>query len=248
MQSGRQEPVNQRSSTIGSNIVGDILYNLAVGDEDGHSRQRILAFAAKRYGPSTWRYKTGSFCSGRGVLLGDWKEILTGSPKCQVACSCMWPCTHWYLNTLPLCSHCLAHCSVSLVTAFYDEEDGCILCKWCSQCHDHIFSWHSSVGLAGTDTTVTFKMFCGSFSSFVFSLLSVTVCYFLPYVLPLLFFFIVLCVFSLLSLLCCRVLASLLAKSSHSFWTCTRNLIWRLLFALAYIICRELMKSVGKLR
>ncbi len=45
--------MNQRSSTIGSNIVGDILYNLAVGDEDGHSRQRILAFAAKRYGPST---------------------------------------------------------------------------------------------------------------------------------------------------------------------------------------------------
>jgi len=50
-----QEPVNQRSSTIGSNIVGDILYNLAVGDEDGHSRQRILAFAAKRYAANVER-------------------------------------------------------------------------------------------------------------------------------------------------------------------------------------------------
>jgi hypothetical protein len=56
-----------------------------------------------------------------------------------------------------------------------------------------------------------------------------------------------LCIF-LLSLLCCRVLASLMAKSSHSFWTCNRNLIWRLLFTLAYILCRELIKSVGKLR
>ncbi|CAM6045002.1 unnamed protein product [Sphagnum compactum] len=44
-----------RSSTIGSNIVGDILYNLAVGDEDGHSRQRILAFAAKRYAANVER-------------------------------------------------------------------------------------------------------------------------------------------------------------------------------------------------
>ncbi|CAK9858030.1 unnamed protein product, partial [Sphagnum jensenii] len=38
-----------------SNIVGDILYNLAVGDEDGHSRQRILAFAAKRYAANVER-------------------------------------------------------------------------------------------------------------------------------------------------------------------------------------------------
>ncbi|CAK9190660.1 unnamed protein product [Sphagnum troendelagicum] len=45
----------ERSSTIGSNIVGDILYNLAVGDEDGHSRQRILAFAAKRYAANVER-------------------------------------------------------------------------------------------------------------------------------------------------------------------------------------------------
>jgi hypothetical protein len=45
----RQEPANQRSSTSGSNIVGEILYNLTVGDEEGRSRQRILAFAAKRY-------------------------------------------------------------------------------------------------------------------------------------------------------------------------------------------------------
>ncbi|CAM6026577.1 unnamed protein product [Sphagnum balticum] len=44
-----QEPANQRSSTSGSNIVGEILYNHTVGDEDGRSRQRILAFAAKRY-------------------------------------------------------------------------------------------------------------------------------------------------------------------------------------------------------
>jgi hypothetical protein len=44
-----QEPANQRSSTSGSNIVGEVLYNLTVGDEEGRSRQRILAFAAKRY-------------------------------------------------------------------------------------------------------------------------------------------------------------------------------------------------------
>jgi hypothetical protein len=44
-----QEPANQRSSTSGSNIVGELLYNLTVGDEEGRSRQRILAFAAKRY-------------------------------------------------------------------------------------------------------------------------------------------------------------------------------------------------------
>ncbi|CAK9227057.1 unnamed protein product [Sphagnum troendelagicum] len=41
--------VNLRSSTSGSNIVGEVLYNLTVGDEEGRSRQRILAFAAKRY-------------------------------------------------------------------------------------------------------------------------------------------------------------------------------------------------------
>ncbi len=46
----RQEPATQYPSTSGSNIVGDILYNLAVSNEEGHSRQYILAFAANRYG------------------------------------------------------------------------------------------------------------------------------------------------------------------------------------------------------
>nr|XP_024357282.1 protein HLB1-like isoform X1 [Physcomitrium patens]XP_024357285.1 protein HLB1-like isoform X1 [Physcomitrium patens]XP_024357295.1 protein HLB1-like isoform X1 [Physcomitrium patens]XP_024357305.1 protein HLB1-like isoform X1 [Physcomitrium patens]XP_024357313.1 protein HLB1-like isoform X1 [Physcomitrium patens]XP_024357323.1 protein HLB1-like isoform X1 [Physcomitrium patens]XP_024357333.1 protein HLB1-like isoform X1 [Physcomitrium patens] len=40
--------LSHRSSTSGANIVGDILYDNAVEDE-GHSRQLILAFAAKRY-------------------------------------------------------------------------------------------------------------------------------------------------------------------------------------------------------
>lgn len=43
------EVLSHRLSTSGTNIVGDILYNIAVGDEEGRSRQRILAFAAKRY-------------------------------------------------------------------------------------------------------------------------------------------------------------------------------------------------------
>ncbi|CAM6033695.1 unnamed protein product [Sphagnum compactum] len=37
------------------NGVGDILYNLAVSDEEGHSRQHILAFAAKRYAANVER-------------------------------------------------------------------------------------------------------------------------------------------------------------------------------------------------
>jgi hypothetical protein len=52
---GRQEPATQYPSTSGSNIVGDILYNLAVSDEEGHSRQHILAFAAKRYAANVER-------------------------------------------------------------------------------------------------------------------------------------------------------------------------------------------------
>jgi hypothetical protein len=32
----------------GKNVVGDVLYSIASEDEDGRSRQRILAFAAKR--------------------------------------------------------------------------------------------------------------------------------------------------------------------------------------------------------
>jgi tetratricopeptide (TPR) repeat protein len=47
--------VSHRSSTSGTNIVGDILYNIAVGDEEGRSRQRILAFAAKRYAANVER-------------------------------------------------------------------------------------------------------------------------------------------------------------------------------------------------
>jgi hypothetical protein len=49
----RNDVASHRSSTSGTNIVGDILYNIAVGDEEGRSRQRILAFAAKRYAMST---------------------------------------------------------------------------------------------------------------------------------------------------------------------------------------------------
>ncbi|XP_073389885.1 uncharacterized protein [Physcomitrium patens] len=49
------DAVNHRSSTSGTNIVGDILYNIAVGDEEGRSRQRILAFAAKRYAANVER-------------------------------------------------------------------------------------------------------------------------------------------------------------------------------------------------
>jgi hypothetical protein len=32
----------------GMNVVGDVLYSIASEDEEGRSRQRILAFAAKR--------------------------------------------------------------------------------------------------------------------------------------------------------------------------------------------------------
>ncbi|CAI7789430.1 unnamed protein product [Closterium sp. NIES-53] len=34
---------------IGGSIVGDVLYSIATGEEEGRSRARILAFAAKRY-------------------------------------------------------------------------------------------------------------------------------------------------------------------------------------------------------
>lgn len=33
---------------IGGSIVGDVIYSIATGEEEGKSRQRILAFAAKR--------------------------------------------------------------------------------------------------------------------------------------------------------------------------------------------------------
>ena len=33
---------------IGGSIVGDVLYSIATGEEEGRSRARILAFAAKR--------------------------------------------------------------------------------------------------------------------------------------------------------------------------------------------------------
>jgi hypothetical protein len=39
--------ISQVASGSGS-IVGDVLYSIATGEEEGRSRQRILAFAAKR--------------------------------------------------------------------------------------------------------------------------------------------------------------------------------------------------------
>jgi hypothetical protein len=50
-----------------------------------------------------------------------------------------------------------------------------------------------------------------------------------------------------LSLCCSLLLASSMAESSCCFWICCRNLVCRLVFSLALIHSRELMKSVGKL-
>ncbi|XP_002972422.2 protein HLB1 [Selaginella moellendorffii] len=44
----RNEARKERSPSR-SSIIGDVLQNIAAGDEEGRSRQRILAFAAKRY-------------------------------------------------------------------------------------------------------------------------------------------------------------------------------------------------------
>ncbi len=48
------------------------------------------------------------------------------------------------------------------------------------------------------------------------------------------------------SFLWCRVLASLIAESSCCFQTCNRNSVCRLVGTVAYTLCRELMKSMGK--
>ncbi len=50
-----------------------------------------------------------------------------------------------------------------------------------------------------------------------------------------------------LSLCCSLLLASSMAESSFCFWICCRNSVCRLVFSLALIHSRELMKSVGKL-
>jgi hypothetical protein len=42
--------------------------------------------------------------------------------------------------------------------------------------------------------------------------------------------------------LCCLLLASSMAESSHCFWMCSRNSVCRLVFSLAFTHCRELMK------
>ncbi|GJP34891.1 hypothetical protein CLOM_g19373 [Closterium sp. NIES-68] len=50
--SSRPEDSGQAASghtMIGGSIVGDVLYSIATGEEEGRSRARILAFAAKRY-------------------------------------------------------------------------------------------------------------------------------------------------------------------------------------------------------
>jgi hypothetical protein len=53
--------------------------------------------------------------------------------------------------------------------------------------------------------------------------------------------------FFIISLCFCLFLSSSMAESSHCFWICSRNLLHRLVFSLAFTLCRELMKSVGKL-
>jgi hypothetical protein len=54
-----------------------------------------------------------------------------------------------------------------------------------------------------------------------------------------------------ISLWCCLLLVSSVAESSPRFWSCfricSRNLVCRLVFSLAFTHCWELMKSVGKL-
>jgi general stress protein CsbA len=53
--------------------------------------------------------------------------------------------------------------------------------------------------------------------------------------------------FFVISLCCCLLLASSMAEFSCCFWICSRNLVCRLVFSLAFTHCKELMKSVGKL-
>jgi hypothetical protein len=89
---GRQELATQYPSTSGSNIVGDILYNLAVSEEEGHSRQHILAFAAKRYGLDGFSmvmlFRHIHFAVGDVFVFGDQLEGELDRTRCQVADSC----------------------------------------------------------------------------------------------------------------------------------------------------------------
>ncbi len=59
--------------------------------------------------------------------------------------------------------------------------------------------------------------------------------------------FILLCFSVFVISLCCLLLASSMAESSCCFWICSRNLVHRLVSSLAFMHCRELMKSVWKL-
>lgn len=47
--------VSKHLATNGTSINESMLYNIALGDEEGHSRQRILSFAAKRYASAVER-------------------------------------------------------------------------------------------------------------------------------------------------------------------------------------------------
>jgi hypothetical protein len=66
-------------------------------------------------------------------------------------------------------------------------------------------------------------------------------CFFIPHTPPSFF------VFLFFPSALFRVLVSAMAESFCSFWTCDRNLVWRLVAKLAYSHCTELMKAVGKL-
>jgi len=45
---------------VGGSIVGDVLYSIATGEEEGKSRARILAFAAKRCAATPLLYPADS--------------------------------------------------------------------------------------------------------------------------------------------------------------------------------------------
>ncbi len=51
-----------------------------------------------------------------------------------------------------------------LVTAIHDEGGGLILCKGQAQDYDHTLSSHGCFGLAGTDITVTSKVWLCAFT------------------------------------------------------------------------------------
>jgi hypothetical protein len=48
------------------------------------------------------------------------------------------------------------------------------------------------------------------------------------------------------SLCCCLLLASNMVESSHCYRNCNRNLVWRLVFSLAFTHCREPDEISGK--